>query len=107
MKRNLWAVAALSFALLRPVYAYLPPDLSQRRTQLVQLLPFAEVTRLQAWLTQQSVLLSPAEYLEKLHSLFRDTSVAWTFYAGWEYLDLLEQTQQAYDQRDDDLARGE
>ena len=76
MKRNLWAVAALSFALLRPVYAYLPPDLSQRRTQLVQLLPFAEVTRLQAWLTQQSGLLSPAEYLEKLHSLFRDTSVA-------------------------------
>ncbi len=107
MQTNLWAMAALSFALLRPASAYLPPDLSRRRTELVQLLPFAQVTELQAWVVQQSVLLSPASYLEKLRAQFPDTSVAWTFYAGWQYLDLLERTQQAYDQRDHDLARAE
>ena len=105
--RNLWVVGVLSFALAAPVSAYLPPDLSRRRTQLVQLLPFSQVTQLQAWVSQQPVLLSPAEYVEKLRGQFPDTSVAWTFYAGWEYLDLLEHTQQAYDQREDDLARGE
>ena len=105
--RNLWAVGVLSFALAAPVNAYLPPDLSRRRTQLVQFLPFAQVTQLQTWVSQQPVLLSPAEYLDKLRVQFPDTSVAWTFYAGWEYLDLLEHTWQAYDQRDDDLTRGE
>lgn len=100
-------MAALSFALLGPASAYLPPDLSQRRTELVQLLPFAQVTQLQTWVAQQSVLFSPAEYMTRLHAQFPDTSVAWTFYAGWQYLDLLEKTQQAYDQRDDDLARAE
>lgn len=107
MMRNLWVVGVLSFALACPASAYLPPDLSQRRTELVQLLPFAQVTQLQAWVSQQSVLLSPAEYLEKLHAQFPDQSVAWTFYAGWEYLDLLEKTQQAYEQREDDLSRAE
>ena len=107
MMRNLWVVGVLSFALACPASAYLPPDLSQRRTELVQLLPFAQVTQLQAWVNQQSVLLSPAEYLDNLHGQFPDKSVAWTFYAGWEYLDLLEKTQQAYEQRDDDLARAE
>lgn len=107
MLRNVWVAAAVSFALLAPVNAYLPPDLSQRRTQLVQLLPFAQVTQLQAWVGQQSVLLSPSEYLEKLNGQFTDRSVAWTFYASWEYLDLLEQTQRAYDQRDEDLEKAQ
>lgn len=110
MMRNLLASGVLSCALaltIAPAAAYLPPDLSQRRTELVQLLPYEQVTRLQAWVAQQSVLLSPEEYLGKLHSQFPDTSVAWTFYAGWEYLDLLEHTQQAYNVRDDDLSRGE
>ncbi|MCW5867485.1 MAG: hypothetical protein KIS61_09500 [Candidatus Eremiobacteraeota bacterium] len=100
-------MAALSFALLRPAYPFMPPDLSQRRTQVVQLLPFAQVTQLQTWVWQQPVLLSPADYLEKLRAQFPDTSVAWTFYAGWEYLDLLEKTRQAYDQREEDLAHAE
>jgi len=104
MKKLIWAMAALSFT---PVWAYLPPDLSLRRTELVQILPYSQVARLQAWVAEQSVLLSPAEYLEKLYARFPDHSVAWTFYASWEYLDLLEKTQQGYDQRDDDLARGE
>lgn len=104
MKKLIWAMAALSFT---PVWAYLPPDLSLRRTELVQILPYSQVARLQAWVAEQSVLLSPAEYLEKLYAQFPDHSVAWTFYASWEYLDLLEKTQQGYDQRDDDLARGE
>lgn len=107
MKRTLWAMAALSFALLKPAGAYLPPELSRRRTELVQLLPFAQVTQLQSWVQQQPVLLSPADFLERLQAQFSDRSVAWTFYAGWQYLDLLEKTQQAYDQRDDDLARAE
>lgn len=107
MMRNLWAITVLSFALTASARAYLPPDLSQRRTELVQLLPFAQVTQLQAWVAQQSVLLSPDDYLQKLGARFPERSVAWTFYAGWEYLDLLEKTQQAYDQRDDDLARAE
>lgn len=107
MIRNLWVAGVLSFALAGPVSAYLPPDLSRLRTELVQLLPFAQVSQLQTWVAQQPMLLSPAEYLDKLRRQFPDTSVAWTFYAGWQYLDLLEQTQQAYDQRDDDLARAE
>ena len=107
MLRKLWVVGVLSFALVGPAGAYLPPDLSRRRTELVQLLPFAQVTQLQAWVSQQSVLLSPAEYLDKLHAQFPDQSVAWTFYAGWEYLDLLEKTQQAYEQREDDLNHAE
>lgn len=110
MMRNLLASGVLSCALLltiAPAAAYLPPDLSQRRTELVQLLPYDQVARLQTWVSQQSVLLSPEEYLSKLHAQFPENSVAWTFYAGWEYLDLLEHTQQAYDQRDEHLSQAE
>jgi hypothetical protein len=104
MRKLILAMAVLSFG---KALAYLPPDLSLRRTELVQILPYAQVARLQNWVPQQSVLLSPAEYLEKLYAQFPDHSLAWTFYASWEYLDLLEKTQQGYDQREDDLARGE
>ncbi|MFN8609964.1 MAG: hypothetical protein U0931_20655 [Vulcanimicrobiota bacterium] len=104
MKKLILALAALSF---RPVWAYLPPDLSLRRTEVVQLLAYSEVARLQSWVSQQPVLLSPAQFLERLYGQFPDRSVAWTFYAGWEYLDLLEKTRQGYDQRNDDLGRAE
>lgn len=92
---------------LAPAAALMPPDLAYRRTQLVQLLPYQQVVELQAWVPQQSVLLSPQQYMELLRGRFPYNSVAWTYYAGWSYLDLLEQTQQAYDERDDVLERGQ
>lgn len=104
MKKLIIALAVLS---CRPAWGYLPPDLSLRRTELVQILPYAQVAQVQAWVSEQSVLLSPSAFLEKLYAQFPDRSLAWTFYASWEYLDLLEKTQQAYDQRDEDLGRAE
>ncbi|MBS2039474.1 hypothetical protein JST97_31095 [bacterium] len=104
MKKLIIAWAILSF---RPACAYLPPDLSLRRTELVQLLPYGQVAQLQDWVAQLPVLLSPAQFQARLYEKFADRSLAWTFYASWEYLDLLEKTQQGYDQRDDDLARAE
>lgn len=94
-------------ALTGTVGAYVPPDLAFRRTQLVQLLPYQQVVELQTWVQQQSVLLSPQAYMQLLRGRFPHNSVAWTFYAGWSYLDLLEQTRQEYDHREDVLDRGQ
>lgn len=98
------SLAALCACLLSgPLGAYIPPDLNLRRTQLVQLLPYKDVADLHAWVPQQSLLLSPQAYMQLVHQRFAATSVAWTYYAGWCYLDLLEQTRQRYVQREDDL----
>lgn len=104
MKKLILVMAVLS---CRPAWGYLPPELSLRRTELVQILPYGQVTQLQAWVSQQPLLLSPSIFMERLYAQFPDRSLAWTFYACWEYLDLLEKTQQAYGQRDDDLGRAE
>lgn len=79
-------------------HAYLPPDLAQRRTQIVQMLPYTDVAALHTWVDQLPVELSPQEYLQRLNARFPATprSVAWVFYAGWTYLDRLDLTQQAY-----------
>ena len=114
MKIQLLGLKRLSLALVcgfclatQPAQAYLPPDLSLRRTQLVQYLPYQQVAELHEWVPQQSLQLSPDEYLNLLHQRFPDTNVAWTFYASWSYLDLLEHTQQAYEQRKADLEHAE
>lgn len=98
------SLAAMCACLLSgPLGAYIPPDLNLRRTQLVQLLPYKDVAELHAWVPQQSLLLSPQAYMQRVHQRFSANSVAWTYYAGWCYLDLLEQTRQRYVQREDDL----
>jgi hypothetical protein len=83
--------------------AQIAPDLNLRRTELVQLLPYHDVSQLHQWVAQQPLLLSPSQYMQRLQQRFPATSVAWTFYAGWSYLDLLEQTRRRYLKRADDL----
>ena len=98
-----WVAVFCVWQLASPGAAFLPPDLYLRRTQLVQLLPYSEVDKLQQWVAQQPLLLSPHDYFERLGQESKRTSVAWTFYAGWCYLEVLEHTLRAYDQRGRDL----
>lgn len=87
--------------------AYLPPDLSLRRTELVQLLPYGQVVALQQWIRQLPTDLTPSRFCQQLRQQFpQQESVAWVFYASWSYLDHLEDTLQAYDQRSRDLETG-
>lgn len=90
-----------------PAGAYLPPELSLRRTEVVQLIPYARVAELKAWLEELPTDLSPAGYLQQLQARFEDRSLAFAFYAGWCYLDRLDRLQQAYEQRREELALAE
>jgi len=97
----------ISLSMTLAGWSLIPPDFYLRRTQVVQWLPYQDVAQLHGWIPQQSVLLSPKDFMDRLHQKFSLNSVAWTFYAGWSYLDLLEQTLQAYDQRKDVLERAQ
>ncbi len=86
-----------------PAGAYLPPELSLRRTEVVQLIPYARVAELKAWMQELPPDLSPEGLLQRLQARFQDRSLAFAFYAGWCYLDQLDRLQQAYKQRGEEL----
>lgn len=84
--------------------AYLPPELSLRRTEVVQLLPYAKVVDLRSWTDSLPLGLSPGEHLRQLGARYPDAqSLALAFYSGWLYLDRLDRVQQGYVQRQSDL----
>lgn len=89
----------LAALLSAPVLAYVPPDLLQRRTELVQLLPYADVRALQQWVETLPIELTPADYVARLRTQFASPSVAWTYYAACIYMERMERTQEAFEQR--------
>lgn len=101
VRDRLLSTIVLLGLLSAPVCAYLSPDLARRRTELGQLLPYAQVVPLQGWVNEQPVPIDPSDFNTRLKAKFADVpaSPAWTFYAGHLYLERLDATVSVYTAR--------